>query len=284
MKNILKILAVFCFGLVVTLILCFNAEASKYKFKKDNIPNFIGNSFVILNGNVPAFSEIDVSTRAFEYYSDLDRLGRCGVAYAKLGIELMPHKKREPIGMIKPSGWHTVRYENVEQKYLYNRCHLIGYQLAGENANIKNLITGTRFMNIMGMLPFENLVANYIRRTHNHVLYRVTPIFIGNNLLASGIQMEARSVEDNGKGILFNVYVYNNQPGIVIDYVTGRSHRGKDLTTSSNYYVLNIRTGVFHTTNCDALRDAKVRNMMKYIGDGSDLVALKFKPCRQCRL
>ena len=188
-----------------------------------DIPDYSGKSYVVLNNNKPNFSDDDMTTKSFEKYSDLDFLGRCGAAYANVSTETMPTEERGRIGMIKPSGWHTVKYNIVNGKYLYNRCHLIGYQLTGENANEKNLITCTRYMNTEGMLDFENKVANYVRETGNHVLYRVRPIFEGDNLLASGAQMEAYSVEDNGKGISFNVYVYNVQDGISIDYKTGDS-------------------------------------------------------------
>ena len=187
------------------------------------IPEYSGKAYVIINNNKPNFKEEDKTTKSFEKYSNLDSLNRCGAAYANVSKETMPTEERGRIGMIKPSGWHTVKYNNVDGKYLYNRCHLIGYQLTGENANEKNLITCTRYMNTVGMLEFENKVANYVKETNNHVLYRVTPIFEGNNLLASGTQMEAYSVEDQGKGISFNVYVYNIQEGITIDYKTGES-------------------------------------------------------------
>lgn len=193
-------------------------------FILEEIPEFNESKpYVIINNNVPNFKEEDLNTKSFEQYSELDELGRCGVAFANIGIETMPTEERESIGQIKPTGWHTVKYDSVDGKYLYNRCHLIGYQLTAENANAKNLITGTRYMNVEGMLPFENKVANYIEETGNHVLYRVTPIFKGENLVASGVQIEAKSVEDKGKGVLFNVYVYNNQPNIEINYLTGKS-------------------------------------------------------------
>ena len=203
-------------------------------FSIDNIPAYSGEPYVSLNDNIPTFPEEDYNKGAFEEYSDLDDLGRCGIAYANICKEIMPAKgeKRGEIGMIKPSGWQTVRYNGViEGNYLYNRCHLIGWQLAGENANKKNLITGTRYMNVEGMLPFENMVDDYLEKKeneNNHVLYRVTPIFEGNNLVASGVQMEAYSVEDNGKGICFNVYVYNVQPGIKINYANGESGLEKE--------------------------------------------------------
>lgn len=190
-----------------------------------DIPAYSGSPYVELSGGVPAFSDEDkANTEAFEYYSDLDSLGRCGVAYANICPELQPTEERGSIGQIKPSGWHTVKYSDIiEDRYLYNRCHLIGYQLAGENANEKNLITGTRYMNVDGMLPFENEVDDYVDSTGNHVLYRVTPIFEGDNLVASGVEMEAWSVEDSGGGVCFHVYCYNVQPGIEIDYATGDS-------------------------------------------------------------
>ena len=206
-----------------------NDISNKYKisyttsFDLSTIPEFTDDPYVVLNNNQPGFSEEDFKRETFEQYSELDYLGRCGPAFAKVGIETMPSQERGEIGMVKPSGWQTIKYDSVDGKYLYNRCHLIGYQLTAENANERNLITGTRYMNVQGMLPFENMVAEYIRETENHVLYRVTPIFEGENLVAIGVQIEAKSIEDNGEGICFNVYVYNNQPGIRIDYANGNS-------------------------------------------------------------
>lgn len=189
----------------------------------DAIPAYDGKAYVAVNNNEPFFTDSDMTTTAFENYSDLDSLGRCGVAYANICRDIMPTEERGKIGMIKPSGWHTVKYDVIKDRYLYNRCHLIGYQLAGENANPKNLITGTRYLNVEGMLPFENLVADYVNNTGNHVLYRVTPMFSGSNLVANGVLIEAKSVEDNGGGILFNVYCYNVQPGVGINYENGDS-------------------------------------------------------------
>lgn len=189
-----------------------------------NIPQYSGNSYVVLNNNKPNFTDEDYSKGSFEEYSELDVLGRCGVAYANVSVDTMLTEERGSIGQIKPSGWHTVKYDIVSGKYLYNRCHLIGYQLTGENANPKNLITCTRSMNTEGMLEFENQVADYVKETNNHVLYRVTPIFEGNNLVASGVQIEASSVEDKCEDVCFNVYVYNVQEGIDINYLTGDSH------------------------------------------------------------
>ncbi len=188
-----------------------------------SIPAYSGTPYVAVNDNVPSFTDDDITLNAFENYSDLDSLGRCGVAYANVCQETMPTEKRGDISKVKPTGWHSVKYDFVDGKSLYNRCHLIGYQLTAENANEKNLITGTRYMNTEGMLPFENMVADYVKETKNHVLYRVTPIFEDNNLVASGVLMEAQSVEDHGEGVSFCVYAYNVQPGVTIDYATGDS-------------------------------------------------------------
>lgn len=192
-------------------------------FANEAIPEYSGNPYVELNGNVPYFTDEELSTTAFELYSELDSLGRCGACYANICKEIMPTEERGSIGMMKPTGWHTVKYDCITDRYLYNRCHLIGYQLAGENANEKNLITGTRYLNVDGMLPFENEVADYVDETDNHVLYRVTPVFSDDNLVASGVIIEAKSVEDKGAGVQFNVYCYNVQPGISIDYIDGQS-------------------------------------------------------------
>lgn len=187
------------------------------------IPAYSGEPYAIVNGNIPYFIASDLTSESFEYYSDLDNLGRCGTAYASVGTDLMPTEKRGSISKVKPSGWQISKYDFVDGKYLYNRCHLIGYQLTAENANEKNLITGTRYLNVDGMLPFENLVADYVKETENHVLYRVTPVFEGDNLVASGVLMEAESVEDEGDGVEYCVYVYNVQPGVVINYATGEN-------------------------------------------------------------
>lgn len=197
-----------------------------------SVGTYSGNAYVVLNNNTPTFAE--VSTKSFEKYTDLDSFGRCGVAYACVGKDIMPTEERGAIGQVKPTGWHTIKYDIVDGKYLYNRCHLIGYQLTGENANTKNLITGTRYMNMDGMLPFEDMVADYVQETGNHVMYRVTPHFISDNLLASGVQMEAYSVEDKGQGVCFNVYVYNAQPGITINYANGDSFLTQTASNSSN--------------------------------------------------
>ena len=230
-RNISMLLSSLALALIIGIYTYYTDNSSAYvnndditniKYDISDIDKFTGYNYIELNGNVPVFEEIDTS-KSFEEYSELDSLGRAGSAFANIGVDLMPTEKRGSIGMIKPSGWHTIKYDIVDGKYLYNRCHLIGYQLTGENANEKNLITCTRQMNTKGMLDFENKVADYIKSTSNHVLYRVTPVYKDDNLLATGVIIEAKSVEDNGEGILFNVFVYNIQNGIEIDYKTGES-------------------------------------------------------------
>lgn len=197
---------------------------SQSNFDYSKVPEYDGNlPYYVVNGNNPYFADASKQTVSFEIYGARDSLGRCGVVIANVGKDIMPTEDRGSIGSVKPTGWHTVKYDCVDGKYLYNRCHLIGYQLTGENANEDNLITGTRYLNVKGMLPFENMVADYVTETGNHVMYRVTPIFVGNELLARGVLMEAYSVEDNGDGICFNVFCYNVQPQIDIDYTTGES-------------------------------------------------------------
>lgn len=251
--------------------------------------------YIKVNGNVPRFSDEEKKTAAaFENYSDLDALGRCGVAFACVGKETMPTEERGPIGSIKPSGWHSVKYDFVDGKYLYNRCHLIGYQLTAENANEKNLITGTRYLNTKGMLPFENMVADYVKETGNHVLYRVTPVFEGKNLVASGVYMEAYSVEDDGDGICFYVYVFNRQPGVKIDYLTGDSvadgtvESASGETTSSEKeetktYVLNISNGKFHLPDCDSVKKMKEENKQIMKCKRSELINAGYSPCGSCK-
>lgn len=209
--------------LIIVAALGFWNRIQTPNFDLTNIPDFSDTPYVEVNGNVPYFTQDDITTDSYETYSPLDALGRCGVVMSCIGQDLMPTEERGNIGQVKPSGWQTVKYDFVNGKYLYNRCHLIGFQLTGENANTCNLITGTRYMNTEGMLPFENMVADYIKETNNHVLYRVTPIFQDDELVARGVLIEAKSVEDDGDGILFCVYVYNNQPGVEIDYLTGLS-------------------------------------------------------------
>ena len=216
-KSILTILV------ILAIFVIRNVWENADSISLDVIPPYSGEPYVIIEDNQPNFTLDDFTTTPFENYSELDELGRCGVAYANICVELMPTEPRGEIGMVKPSGWHTVKYDVVDGKYLYNRCHLIGFQLAGENANKMNLITGTRYLNVVGMLPFENMIAEYVEETGNHVLYRVTPIFEGDELVARGVQMEAISVEDEGEGICFNIFVYNVQPGVGINYATGES-------------------------------------------------------------
>lgn len=216
----------------------------------NNIPKYSGEDYIVLNNNVPNFLESDLTTTSFEEYSPLDSLGRCGVAFANIGTDIMPTEKRESISSVKPSGWQSVKYDIVEGKYLYNRSHLIGYQLTAENANDRNLITGTRYFNATLMLPYENMVADYIKETNNHVLYRVTPVFEGNNLVATGVQMEAKSVEDDGEGIEFNVFVYNIQPGITIDYATGNSAvSGEEITSNNSSNTSSSSSSTNNSTN-----------------------------------
>lgn len=232
----------------------------------DDIPDFLGSPYVAINDNQPLFSKEDYTTKAFESYSKLDELGRCGVTYACIGKEIMPTEERGSIGQVKPTGWVTAKYDFVDGKYLYNRCHLIGFQLTGENANTSNLITGTRYLNVQGMLPFENMVADYIKETENHVLYRVTPIFDGDNLVASGVQMEAWSVEDEGEGICFNVYCYNVQPGVKIDYATGKSTLDEDYKepqsdeVNSSQFVLNTSSKKIHKPTCSGATGMSEKN------------------------
>lgn len=249
------------------------------------IPAYEDAPYVVLQDNIPGFDESDWTTQAFETYSPLDELGRCGVAYANICKELMPTEERGEIGQVKPSGWHTVTYDVVDGRYLYNRCHLIGYQLAGENANEENLITGTRYLNVTGMLPFENQVADYVEDTGNHVLYRVTPIFQGDNLVASGVQMEGYSVEDGGEGVSFNVYVYNVQPGVIIDYETGESRlEGSDAPSQevAAQYVLNTSSKKFHLPGCSSVETIKEGNRQDYQGSREALVEQGYTPCGVC--
>ena len=198
-------------------------NAAQDMFSLEDIPEYKDSPYVAVNDNVPYFTEEDLTWESYEEYPSQDELGRCSAVWACIGREIMPTEERGAIGHVRPSGWHTVKYDIIDGLYLYNRCHLIGYQLAGENANVNNLITGTRYLNVVGMLPFENEVADYVVETNNHVMYRVTPIYVGTELVARGVLMEAYSVEDNGTGVCFNVYVYNVQPGIGIDYSTGNS-------------------------------------------------------------
>ena len=252
------------------------------------IPEYNGSAYVILNDNVPDFIEADLTEKSFEYYGSLDNLGRCTACYACIGKDIMPTEKRGNISSVKPTGWHSSRYEFVDGESLYNRCHLIGYQLTGENANEKNLITGTRYLNVNGMLPFEEKVAEYVKSGKGHILYRVTPRFYNNELVARGVQMEGISVEDEGDSVCFNVYCYNVQPGVEIDYATGDNHlAGEDETKTEsgevNEYVLNTKSKKFHKTDCEAVENIKSENKRNYSGTRQSLIDSGFEPCGQCQ-
>ena len=282
---------------------------------KHTLPVYSGSASVQLNGNIPEFSSSEITTVSYEKYGKLDSLGRCSTAMACIGEDLMPTEERGSIGMVKPTGWNQNKYPGIVDSnppYLYNRCHMIGFQLTGENANEKNLITGTRYMNIEGMLPYENQVASYIKSTGNHVMYRVTPVFEGNNLLCTGVKMEAYSVEDKGKGVSFNVFCFNVQPGIAIDYADGSNAIDEDfkindtlannttvtretpvvgqnnitetktenLTNSS--YVANKNTKKFHYSSCGSVEDMKEKNKLYYDGSRDDLINQGYVPCKRC--
>ena len=290
-------------------------------FNAADVPAYSGEPYTAVNNNEPYFTSDNLTTEAFENYSELDALGRCGVAYANVCLETMPTEKRGNISEVKPTGWHSVKYDNVDGKSLYNRCHLIGYQLTAENANQQNLITGTRYLNVDGMLPFENMVADYVKETDNHVLYRVTPIFTGDNLVADGVLMEGYSVEDEGDGICFCVYAYNVQPGITIDYATGdswlSSEKGNSdsssggnsavsqsaadksgtqqaavqtesvketsaLVSTGTEYILNTNTKKFHYPSCSSVKQMKASNKKEYTGSRDDLIAQGYDPCKKC--
>lgn len=275
------------------------------QFDLSSVPAYSGQAYVPVNDNIPFFADEELTTTSFETYSALDSLGRCGVAYASVGQDLMPTEERGSIGQVKPTGWHTIKYDNVDGKYLYNRCHLIGYQLTAENANEENLITGTRYLNIEGMLPFENMVADYVKETGNHVMYRVTPVFEGENLVASGVLMEGKSVEDNGEDVLFCVYAYNVQPGISIDYATGdstavgaeQSVAAEQLQTEAipssevamqeevpegTTYILNTNTKKFHKPSCSSVKQMKESNKGEFTGSRDEVIAKGYDPCKKC--
>ena len=269
-----------------------------------DVPEYSGEPYVEINDNQPDFTEEELTTVSYEEYSKLDSLGRCGEAEACIGEELMPEGERESISEVIPSGWENNEYEVVDGGYLYNRCHLIGYQLTGENANEENLITGTRYMNTEGMLPFENMVAEYVQETEYHVMYRVTPVFEGDDLVASGVHMEAESVEDDGEGISFNVYVYNVQPEITIDYSTGENWESPQTASPSDAetagarensanesgendeeqtYILNTNTHKFHKPDCSGVKDMKEKNREEYTGIREELIERGYEPCGRCR-
>ena len=276
-------------ALLLTLAVGCAAEVMKGpSVTLENIPEYSGAAYVAVNDNEPYFTQEEITDQAFETYSDLDALGRCGVTCASVGLELMPTEERGDIGSVKPTGWHTVKYDCVDGKYLYNRCHLIGYQLTGENANERNLITGTRYLNIEGMLPFENMVADYVEETENHVMYRVTPIYDGDNLVAGGVLMEGYSVEDEGAGICFCVYAYNVQPGVEIDYATGESWLAGEGSTSGSEsdevtYILNTSSKKFHDPSCSGAEDIKESNKEVFTGSREELIAQGYSPCGRCK-
>lgn len=299
-KNMFSYFAVYFFtGFLFLVSACSTVEneileynsgtENEYEYYIEDVPEFDGEPYTVVNGNIPEFDEEDYTTKAFEMYSPKDSLGRCQTAYVNVCEEIMPDKEREDIGMIKPSGWHTVKYDFVDGLYLYNRCHLIGYQLSGENANDRNLITGTRYMNVQGMLPFENMVDDYVEDTGNHVLYRVTPVYEGNNLVADGVQMEGWSVEDEGEGICYNVFVYNNQPGIDIDYATGDSTVSEDTETEDgtgseeNEYVLNTNTMKFHLKSCSGAGEISDTNKEFSNKTREELIGEGYSPCGRCK-
>ena len=305
-KRFLSVVALFLsLALCLSLLSCLEflpTEKPGESYDLDNIPEFDNNrAYVIINNNKPFFTESEITSNSYEKYSGLDYLGRCGVAIASVGLDLMPTEKRGSIGQIKPSGWHTVKYDIVDGKYLYNRCHLIGFQLSGENANENNLMTGTRFLNINGMLDFENMIADYVKDTGNHVMYRVTPIYDGMNLLASGVLMEAYSVEDKGAGIEFRVYAYNAQPGVVIDYSNGNSAlAGDEIVQDENeeeiipeekeeqqteekvLYVLNNRSKKFHKSECKSIKSMSASNREDRESTREALIAAGYSPCGVC--
>lgn len=294
--NITKSLsiAVACLLAVLMLSSCF-LFPQEQSFDLSNIPSYSGDPYVIINENKPGFTDDEITTEAYEYYSELDILGRCGTVEACCGKELMPQKdeERESISSVTPSGWVQAQYDFVDGKYLYNRCHLIGWQLTAENANEKNLISGTRYLNIDGMLPFENMVADYIKETGNHVMYRVTPIYNKNDLLPSGVHMEGYSVEDEGEGISFNVYCYNVQPGVTIDYASGRSCRSgetlppilNESTPPEEYigvYVINKSSKKVHRADCSNAESISADNKEEFDGDLSELAGKGYSCCGVC--
>ncbi len=266
------------------------ASVSEAELALGEIPEYDGEPYVEVEDGEPDFEEDELTGDAYESYSELDDLGRCQEAKACVGLETMPDEERGNISEVKPTGWQSVEYDKVDGGHLYNRCHLIGFQLTGENANERNLITGTRYMNTEGMLPFENEVADYVKETGNHVLYQVTPVFEGDNLVASGVWMEAESVEDGGRGVSFNVYVFNIQPGIEIDYSQGNSWEIEGGETYAEWvddgeehtYILNTNTKKFHDPDCSGAADIKPDNKETYTGSRQALLEDGYEPCGSC--
>lgn len=251
-----------------------------------NPPEYTGEPYIPVNGNMPDFSDELHITTSYEYYSELDYLGRCGYAEACVGTDIMPTEDRESISQVRPSGWQSVKYDFVDGESLYNRCHLIAFQLTGENANVGNLITGTRYMNTRGMLPFEEQIGDYVRETGNHVLYRVTPVFVGKELVARGVIMEGWSVEDGGEDICFCVYAFNVQPGVVIDYATGNNHLDTEydpIDPADADYVLNNGSKKFHLPSCDAVMEMNANNREYYVGPREKLIERGYTPCGGCK-
>lgn len=252
-----------------------------------DVPAFAGEPYADVNGGEPFFTKKERAvTDSFESYGEPDALGRCAAAFANVGTDLMPAEPRGEIGGVKPTGWQFAKYDFIDGKYLYNRCHLIGYQLTGENANPRNLITGTRYLNVKGMLPFENRAADYVKETGCHVLYRVTPVFEADELVARGVLMEAWSVEDDG-GLRFCVFCYNVQPGVSINYATGESALSDEprmLTfPAETAYAVNRRTGVFHLETCPAAQKIAARNRVSVVSTAARLTDAGNKPCGVCR-
>ncbi len=244
-----------------------------------DIPGYDGELWALINNNIPYFSDDEITTDVFEEYSEPDSLGRCGTAYANICKELMPTKERGDISEIHPTGWHSSFYDFIDEGSLYNRCHLIAHELAGEDANERNLITGTRTFNKDGMQPFENLVADYVHETGNHVLYRVTPLFEGDDLVARGVLMEAYSVEDEGEGVCFCVFCYNVEPGVGIDYATGDNWTdvGEEYT-----YILNTNSMKFHLSGCPGVSDIAEHNKQEFTGSRDELIGQGYTPCKTC--
>ncbi|WP_155831489.1 DNA/RNA non-specific endonuclease [Butyrivibrio sp. LC3010] len=318
MKKMRKTNFILMFFLTV-FIVAANIIGSRAYVKKAttdaDIPAYNGSPSVILNENEPEFKTDEITAVSFERYGELDDLGRCTTAMASIGRELMPTKDRESITMVKPTGWEQKKYPGLvdsDPPYLYNRCHMIGFQLTGENANEQNLITGTRYMNVEGMLPYENEVAEYVHSTGNHVMYRVTPVFEENNLLCDGVKIEALSVEDGGKGVSFNVFCYNVQPGVIIDYSDGSNKLDKDYKTTQSEnadhskaadqnnnkgqadekvasdktysYIGNRNSHVFHYPDCNSVKDMKEKNKV-YFEDVTryEVIENGFRPCQNCK-
>lgn len=289
-------------------VMVAQANPTPSGFKYSSLPEWNGRSpYAKVHDNKPYFSSKQLRNRkSYEKYSDLDSLGRCTTAIACIGTDIMPTRQRGAIGMVRPTGWHTVKYAGIDGNYLYNRCHLIGYQLSGENANVKNLITGTRYMNVDGMLPFENEIAGYMEsHEKNHVLYRVTPVFSGKDLLARGVLMEAQSIEDGGRGVKFCVFCYNVQPGVTIKYSDGSSSgpefkgsgssgntsghgnttgtRASQPDSGKHEYVLNTSTKKFHRTSCSSIRLMADRNKKTVKEKRSTLISEGYEPCKRCK-